>query len=415
MNNKIIKKTLKNGVTLYLYIDKSMKRTLVNYMIEYGSSGEYSHFYLNGKEYHTEPGCAHFLEHLLLEHSKYGNLYQNFSKKKYNRNGGTTLFVTHYYFLGVENIYESIEELITSIQDPVFTEEDVNAASKAIIEETKRTRDNKSRTAFGILTRNLYSNLEITHSCLNQIGNEETTKRINYEMLKTCYDAYYTDDNKSLLIAGNINEKEIVNFLENLYDKLPKHKNETKPFITDYGKIRKKEQIEYMNTNEDYITIGFKNKLNKKFNDKEIYYFSNFLLYDKLNPDKKFIKNLKKEEIITRIENWGTLKISNDIIPYISSETKNYKKFIKLLKEELQKNNFKKKDFELFIKSNIANQAYRIDYKYDFLTSFIFNLEVSEDFDDIDFLKTLTYERFIEFFETLNYNTHTTAIIRNKE
>ena len=160
MKNNFIKTTLKNGVRLYLYLDKNMKRSFVSYGVHYGSSGEYNDFYLDGVKHHVLPGCAHFLEHILLEHSKYGHLYRKFAQKKYVVNGGTSPDFTHYYFMGVDNILESISELINAVDNPVFTSEDVIKTSEAIIEETKMGKDNMYRVASSIADRNIFKSLE---------------------------------------------------------------------------------------------------------------------------------------------------------------------------------------------------------------------------------------------------------------
>ena len=74
----MLKKILENGVTLHLYKNPNMKKMIVNYGVLYGSNGCYYNFYLNNKLHHVLPGCAHFLEHLLGEHSKYGSMFYNF-------------------------------------------------------------------------------------------------------------------------------------------------------------------------------------------------------------------------------------------------------------------------------------------------------------------------------------------------
>ena len=78
-----------------------------------------------GKVVEVLPGIAHFLEHMLGEHSKYGNMYKIFSDKKYQKNGITYGELTRFYFCGLNDIKESIKILINTIDDPVFTKEDV--------------------------------------------------------------------------------------------------------------------------------------------------------------------------------------------------------------------------------------------------------------------------------------------------
>ena len=202
MKRNYIKKTLKNGVKLYLYPDKKMKQYYVDYMIDYGSSGKWFDFFLDDKLHHVLPGCAHFLEHMLGEHSKYGDFYSYLETKKYFKNAETGFDITHYFFRGTEDVLESIKRIIHIVDDPVFTKKDVEETKHAIIEETKRAQNNKIRCLLGVMERNLYKNLNLYTETLATIGNEQTTKDITYEMLKTCYDAFYYDENKTLLIAG---------------------------------------------------------------------------------------------------------------------------------------------------------------------------------------------------------------------
>ena len=115
MKNNYIKKTLSNGVKLYLFLDKNMKQYYVDYIVNYGSSGKWYDFYLDNKHYHVLPGCAHFLEHLLGEHSKYGNYYEKLVSKKYFSNATTAPNITHYYFRGIDDILKSIEEIINVV------------------------------------------------------------------------------------------------------------------------------------------------------------------------------------------------------------------------------------------------------------------------------------------------------------
>ena len=137
--NKMYKKViLDNGIRLYVHGDKTMRKTTFSYTVEYGSSGEFYKFNYNGKDYEVLPGCAHFLEHILLEHCKYGNLYVYFKSLKYIANASTGDYRTKYFFDGIRNIKSSIKKIIDALENPVFTEKDRKHSSHAIEEETKR-------------------------------------------------------------------------------------------------------------------------------------------------------------------------------------------------------------------------------------------------------------------------------------
>ena len=417
MRRNYIKKTLKNGVKLYLYLDKNMKECYVDYMIDYGSSGIWYDFYLDDKLYHVLPGCAHFLEHLLGEHSKYGNFYKYLAAKKYNRNGGTSPYVTHYYFRGVDDILESIKKMIHMVDDPVFTRENVEETKHAIIEETKRTRNNKISVLYCLIERNLYKDLTLYTESLSTIGDEKSTKAITYEMLKTCYDAFYYDENKTLLIAGPLDEKQITDYVENVYSELKPHKKRFKKYeYTNLDKIRKKEEIVHMSTNDDIVSIGFKSKRNR-FTKQEVSYYLSFVFDTLFSDSSSFKKKLKDNNILVNINSYyrNFIDDENYFFYYIVT-VKDRKRFEKELIKELKSLKCTKKDFDLFIKGEIGIEALSVDKKYNRFNRFSFSKKFTDDFDDIDFLKTLTFGKFLEFYKTLNFDDYSVGIISdNKE
>ncbi len=413
MRNNFIKKNLSNGVKLYLYKDSKMKWTVVSYGVAYGSSGVYNDFYLDGKHYHVLPGCAHFLEHLLGEHSKYGNIYSNFSLKKYVSNGITTPIFTNYWFRGENNIYESIKELINSIDDPVFTPLDIKETSHAICEETKMMRGNKIEVARCMCLRNLFSNIEVVSDALTVIGDENTTKAINYDMIKACYDAFYSDDNKFLLIGGNIDVDEITEYIESIYKELKPHPNRYKPYKYSDEGIRKDIQIEYMPTNEDFVVVGFKEKINYNYSINEIYYFLKFIFETKFGESSDFVQKMKQANIISKYEYSDFSIVLDNYCLMFGASTNNYEKYLKELVLELNDFNFNKNDFELFKKTQIAKEAFKLDNKYRVLNNFLLSTYRTDDFDGIDFIKQLTYDRFIGFYKHLDFSKNTVAVIRN--
>ena len=416
MRNNYIKKTLKNGVKLYLYLDKNMKQCYVDYMVDYGSSGKWYDFYLDDKHYYVLPGCAHFLEHLLGEHSKYGNFYKYMASKKYYKNASTSDIVTHYFFRGTEDILESIEKLINVIDDPIFTKEDVEETKYAIAEETKRTRNNKLRVLSGLIQKNLYKDLILYDDTLSLIGDEKTTYETTYEMLKACYDAFYYDENKTLLIAGNFNEKEITDYVENVYSKLKPHKKRVKEFeYKDLDKIKKKYDIYNMTTNDDVVGIAFK-EFNDKYSKKEVFYYLDFISNNLFSDSSDFTQKLRKENILVDF-NWFFERFiyDNNYLFHILATVKDSKKFEKELLKELKTRNYNERDFNLYIRSLISKNALHIDNKYDMFNMFPFRKRFTDDFDDIDFLKTLSFDKFLEFYKTINFDDYVVGIISDKK
>ena len=415
MRNNYIKKTLSNGVKLYLYIDKNMKQYYVDYMVNYGSLGIWYDFYLDDKHYHVLPGCAHFLEHLLEEHSKYGNFFKYLATKKYTRNATTSDKMTRFFFRGTKDIYDSIEKLINVVDDPVFTKEDIEETKFAIAEETKRFRNNKNSLLYCITQKNLFKDLDLYSDTNCIIGDEDTTYQIDYDMLKACYDAFYYDENKTLLIAGNFDEKEITDYLENIYSKLKPHKKRVKEYTyNNLDKVKKKYDTFNFATNSDEIGIIFK-EFNTNYSDKEIFYYLHFIKDSLLLNGTDFIEDLKKKNILENIDIFDIQFIYDDLFAFqIHASVKDSKKFENELISKLKKPNFNEKDFKLYIKSEISKHALKIDYKYDEFQTFFTRKETSDDFDDINFIKTLSFDKFINFYNSLNFDDYVVCIINDK-
>ena len=414
MRNNYIKKTLSNGVKLYLYLDKSMKQCYADYIVDYGSLGIWYDFYLDDKHYHVLPGCAHFLEHLLGEHSKYGNFFKYLATKKYSRNATTSDKMTRFFFRGTEDIYDSIEKLINIVDDPVFTKEDIEKTRFAIAEETKRFRNHKKSLLYCLTQKNLFKDLDLYNDTNCIIGDEKTTYEIDYDMLKACYDAFYYDENKTLLIAGNFDEKEITEYVEGVYKKLKPHKKRVKEYTyNNLDKVKKKYDTFNFATNSDETGIIFK-EFNINYSNKEIYYYLHFIKDSLLLNGTDFIENLKKKNILESIDMFDIQFIYDDLFAFqIQASVKDSKKFEKELIKKVKNPNFNKKDFELYIKSEISKHALKVDYKYNEFQAFYSKKEYSDDFDDINFIKSLTFEKFLEFYNSLNFDDYVVSIIRN--
>ena len=65
--------TLKNGVKVIYYKDDTVHTAYAKLIINYG--GFNKRYEIDRKEYTVKDGTAHYLEHLVIEHSKAGNLF----------------------------------------------------------------------------------------------------------------------------------------------------------------------------------------------------------------------------------------------------------------------------------------------------------------------------------------------------
>lgn len=204
-------------------------------------------------------------------------------------------------------------------------------------------------------------------------------------------------------------------YVESIYNTIKPHKKRVKEF--DYGDlvpVKTREDIFYMSTNDDLVTIGIKQK-NKIYSKIEINYYINFILTSKFADDTKFIESLKEKDIISTFAYFGVSFLDNNYYDYyFKANVKKSDLYVKKVLKYIKTNDFSEKDFKLFLRKVISDEALSIDIKYKKMIKFPFKTCYSDDFDDIDFLKTLTFESFIEFYKTLDFSNYTIAIVRNK-
>ena len=238
--NKFKKIILDNGIPLYLIVDPSMKQTVFSYNVNYGSSGDWFNFNYNGEDYRVISGYAHYLEHLLSEHSKFGDICEMNQRRMNTSIAYTAPYVTSYRIIGRNDMEKSIEDFIIAYEEPVFTSDDVESSRHAIQEEASSYSDDSATLLNHAIERNLYSGFDKYDETLSPIGDGETTRMITEDNLHTCYNAFYNDENKFLIIAGNVDEKRIVDLLNNVYAKIRPHKSSLILPTIDYSGIRQK-------------------------------------------------------------------------------------------------------------------------------------------------------------------------------
>lgn len=414
MNKKYKKVVLDNGIRLYVHSDKSMRKTMVSYTVDYGSSGEYFRFNYNGKDYSVLPGCAHFLEHMLLEHSSYGNLYNMFHLLKYNANAYTSIDKTKYYFTGVSKIKSSIKKMIYALEKPVFNDKDIKETSYAIVEETKRFANDPYFCASALNARNCYKNFELVHESLNVIGNEQTTKALDYDMLKTCYNAFYTDDRKIIVVAGPIDEDDIINYIKKIYKGIKPHKNNTKLYIPEnINEVRNKYEVIKKDIEDDSLFIFYNQEL-KGFSKFEITSYLRFISSIKFSNRTKFYEKLNNNEILISYYGLDYNFIFDDYHFNFGYEfrIRDKEKFLKEYYKEIKNIDFKEYDFNLFKKSLISNDIIREEDKYSYYNFLSESaLFFGDPLDVVEAVKTLKYDRLIKFYNSLDFNNEVMTLL----
>lgn len=411
MNNykKVI---LDNGIPVYLYINDSLKQTLFNYIVKYGSSGKWYNFNCDDKNYHVLPGYAHFLEHLLGEGSLHGNVYTNFSERNYEANAYTSNDHTSYYFYGINDIKKSIKELIEAIECPIFDDKLVNQSRPAILEEASMWCDDYSLIANSLVEKNLYSDIDFYDNTLSSIGNRKTTKKMTTDDLYNCYNAFYTDNNKVIVIAGNINEKEIIDYLNDIYSKIPKHTSNVILPKYDLEPIRKREEIVYKNVQKDINSLGIKFKKPDDISMNEFYLYLCLFLYNIFMNENKFRYDLVNNKIFDIGCYNQTANIDDYIMFSHSFISENPNSYYEIILDKLQNKFITKEEFDLMKKCEISEEIRNLDYKYVSPSEFGNNMFYTENYSDLENYKKMNYDRFLEIMDKIDFNNYSIGAVK---
>ena len=126
---------LDNGLKVIIVPKKETNKKYVIWGTNYGSND--SKFVVPGEQEETEvpKGVAHFLEHKMFEQENGVNSLDALTALGVEANAYTTNDHTAYLFECTENFYPALDELMDYVQNPYFTDENVEKEKGIIGQE----------------------------------------------------------------------------------------------------------------------------------------------------------------------------------------------------------------------------------------------------------------------------------------
>jgi len=125
---------LRNGLEVFILPKEGYSKQFAVFATNFGSID--TRFTIPGEDEATSvpDGIAHFLEHKLFEEEK-GNVFDKFSKLGASANAYTNFTNTAYLFSSTSNFYQSLEVLVKFVQNPYFTDQNVEKEKGIIGQE----------------------------------------------------------------------------------------------------------------------------------------------------------------------------------------------------------------------------------------------------------------------------------------
>lgn len=219
-----------NGLNVYVLPKEGFQKTYATFSTKYGSVDNY--FAVGGEPLVKVPdGIAHFLEHKMFEEPT-GDIFATFASQGASANAYTSFDRTVYLFSATEQIPANIRTLIDFVQNPYFTDQNVEKEKGIIEQEINMYRDNPDwRVYFGLIDA-LY-NVHPVH--IDIAGTVESIRRIDKETLYKCYNTFYHPSNMLLFVVGGVKAEEVFELVRS---------NQAAKDFKPQGQIRREFEIE---------------------------------------------------------------------------------------------------------------------------------------------------------------------------
>ena len=258
LKEKLYIEKLENGLTVMIIPKENTKKKYITWGINFGSIDNHFIDPKTKQDIKIPDGVAHFLEHKMFEQSNGTNSLDTLSSIGVDANAYTTNDYTTYLYECNDHFYEALDEFMDYVQNPYYTDENVEKEKGIIAQEIKMYDDHPFWQVYMNAMECLYKNHPIK---IDIAGTVEEINKINKDMLYTCYNIFYTPSNMLMVICGDFVPEEL---LEEIKKRIIKNDNipEIKRIYPEEPKeINQKQKIIEMDVNNPLFVIGFKDSV----------------------------------------------------------------------------------------------------------------------------------------------------------
>lgn len=208
---------LDNGMHVILHQDNSAPVVITSVMYHVGAKDEQP----------NRTGMAHFFEHLLFEGTKHigkGEWFKIVSSNGGNNNANTTDDRTYYYEVFPSNkvelgLWMESERLL----HPIIGQEGVDTQNEVVKEEKRLQEDNQP---YGRFLENVKLHVFKKHPYKGTItGKMEHLDAATLEEFQAFNKKFYVPNNATLVVAGDINKKEVKKMIQDYFGTIPRGKD----------------------------------------------------------------------------------------------------------------------------------------------------------------------------------------------
>lgn len=426
IKNEILKEVLyheklENNMNVFFMPKKGFTKKYAIFATDYGSNDLKFLSPFDGSMIELNEGIAHFLEHKMFEQPDETDAFTKFSEFGANANAFTNFNMTGYLFSATDNFYDSLKHLISYVQTPHFTDENVEKEKGIIAQEIKMYEDNADWQLFFNTLRAMYIN---HNNNIDIAGTVESIYKITKEELYKCYNAFYSPSNMALFVIGDLEWDDVINTVtetvkdDNKFNGKIERISEKEP-----NTINEKKIVQKMEVSIPMFSIGYKDKMTANLFGAEMLHKSvctDIVLDCIFKKGSSLNEKLYMEQLIFEPLSCDYSSHNDFGYTIISGETRDIEKTTNIIKDtlnEFKENGLDISDFERVKKMKIGSFIRSFDSIENIANSFLgYFFEGINYFDILEQLKNVTIEdansRLREHFDE---NMSVMSIIEPKE
>ena len=350
--------TLENGLEVFLVPYDNKKNYFISYATRFGS--DVLEFTTKEGETIKPPlGIAHFLEHKMFEEESGEDPFSFFSKSGTDANASTSFDNTQYICYGTKEFSKNLRYLLQFVNNPYYTDENVEKEKGIISEEIKMYQDMPDFQLEMKIRECLYQNHPRR---IDIAGSVEEILKITKEDLYSCYHNFYIPNNMFILIVGNFSIEEAMDIIiDEVGYKNKKELPNIKEVKEPKSVLEKEATFTSSNIELPKIAYGWKVPIKDlKMKDLELDLYLQMLTTILFGSSSEFRERVRKEKQMNNIyTEWE--KIEDYKTFYLLASTEKPDELIKAIEEEFKNITITEKTFNRIKKVWIANETRMID------------------------------------------------------
>ena len=407
VDKTIYKEVLDNGLLLIVIPNEKISKKK-NYYFNYGTYyGALTNDFVplgSSKMTKFPNGIAHFLEHKMFE-SEDVSPFDFYAKSGSYVNAFTSYKATCYVVTGNKKMKDNLEFLLTFVNTPYFTDENVLKEQGIIIEEAAMNDDNPDYLMYRTLSRNLYKELPYNTPIL---GDASSIKKITKDDLYQCYNTFYRPNNMFLVVGGAVDPYEVSKIVNNTLDKFSfdNKKNIKRKEYKEPLKVVKSYELLDIDVKVSKLALGYKMDRNR-FSIK-----SNVLLDLYLNMiaslcfgSSSLFKEMIREKKLVSRSGYYFQNLGNIITFNVEVDSFNNKAYLEELHKYLKSLDILEEDLERMKKVWISSEVIKTDYADSLVDTVVDDLINYHEVvtNNVELIKSMNIATMRDVLKTLDF------------